>query len=204
MPALARKLQEAPRKATYQDVLDAPENMVAQLIDGEVFLHARPADSHAWTHGDLFAELRLRFGRIVDGDGYGPGEWAILHEPEIRFGEDVLVPDIAGWRVDKLPRKRTKTFSRIVPDWVCEVLSPSTRDFDLGRKSDIYAREGVTYLWIVDTEVRTLLASVLSEGKWHLISTLSDAETISVPPFEKLNIPLSRILVGGPLWPYSG
>ena len=210
MPALARKLQEPPRKATYQDVLDAPENMVAQLIDGELYLHARPAIPHVWASGKLYYEIEHRYGRNIGGDsngesdGDGPGEWAIMIEPELRLSKDVLVPDIAGWRVDRLLRKQTRSFSHIVPDWVCEVLSPSTREFDLGRKSNIYAREGVSHLWIVDAEARTLQASALSTGKWLLISTLSDTEMVSVPPFEKLNIPLSRLLVGGPLWPYSG
>ena len=91
-----------------------------------------------------------------------------------------------------------------MPDWVCEVLSPSTREYDLGGKSDIYAREGVTHLWIIDTDARTLQASALYAGKWQTISSLADAETVSVPPFEKLNIPLSRLWVGGPLWPVPG
>ena len=204
MPALAGKFPEPPRKATYQDVLDAPENMVAQLIDGELYLHARPVEPHVWAYVKLLGELEMKFARDPDGDGDEPGEWVILPEQELRLGKDVLVPDIAGWRVDKLPRKQARAFSHIVPDWVCEVLSPTTRHIDLGRKSDIYAREGVTHLWIVDPDARTLQASALSAGSWLPVATLSEAETVSVPPFEKLNIPLSRLWVGGPLWPYSG
>ena len=205
MLALAGKLPEPPRKATYQDVLDAPENMVAQLIDGELYLHARPVEPHVMAFAKLHAEIEMKIGRRTSDDGYdGLGDWFIMPEPELRLGKDVLVPDIAGWRVDRLPQKQTKPFSHIVPDWVCEVLSPTTRHIDLGRKSDIYAREGVTHLWIVDPDARTLQASALSAGSWLPIATLSEAETVSVPPFEKLNIPLSRLWVGGPLWPYSG
>ena len=117
MLSIARKLPETPRKASYQDVLDAPENMVAQIIDGELCLHARPVDPHAWAHGDLFARIRLRFGDAVEGDG--PGEWRILSEPELRLGEDVLVHDIAGWRASKYQRNRANSFSEVVPNWVC-------------------------------------------------------------------------------------
>ena len=204
MSALARKLPEPPRKATYQDVLDAPENMVAQLIDGELYLHARPADPHVWACVKLLGEMEMKFARDPFGDGDEPGEWAIMPEPELRLGKDVLVPDIAGWRVENLHRNQAMKFNDVVPDWVCEVLSPSTREYDLGDKSDIYAREGVTHLWIIDTDARTLQASVLSTGDWLPISTLTDADMITVPPFEKLNIPLSRLLPGGPLWPLSG
>ena len=206
MLAIARKLPEPSRKATYQDVLDAPENMVAQLIDGELYLHARPVDPHVWACEELRFEIKLRFGRVVkgDGNGHGPREWTILSEPELRLGEDVLVPDIAGWRVSKFPRNRANSFSEVVPNWVCEVLSPTTRNMDLGRKSDIYAREGVSHLWIVDPKARTLKVSALSDGKWLPISTLADAESVSVPPFEKLNIPLSQFWLDGPQWRYSG
>ena len=206
MLAVARKMPEPPRKANYQDVLDAPENMVAQLIDNELYLHARPADPHVWAGAKLFAEIEIemRIHGDTDGDGDGPEEWTILPEPELRLGKDVLVPDIAGWRAENLLRNQARRFSDAVPDWVCEVLSPTTRHIDLGRKSDIYARDGVSHLWIIDPEERTLQVSALSAGKWLPILTLADAETASVPPFEKYNIPLSRLWAGGSLWPLSG
>ena len=206
MLAVARKMPEPPRRASYQDVLDAPENMVAQIVDGELHLHARPVDHHAVASVELIYEIKLRIRRDVDAGGYGdgPGEWRILSEPELRLGEDVLVPDIAGWRLSKYPRNRANSFSEVVPNWVCEVLSPTTRKLDLGRKSEIYAREGVAHLWIVDPKARTLQASELPAGKWVSISSLTDAETVSVPPFEKLKIPLSRLWLDRPEWQYSG
>ena len=210
MLAFARKLPEPPHKATYQDVLDAPENMVAQLIDGELYLHARPADPHVWAGAKLFSEIEveMRLRRDADdesyGDGDAPEEWAILPEPELRLGKDVLVPDIAGWRANKYQSNQANSFSEVVPNWVCEVLSPTTRNFDLGRKSDIYAREGVSHLWIVDPKARTLQVSGLSAGRWLPISTLANADRVSVPPFEKLNISLSRLWIEGPLWRFYG
>ena len=208
MPEISGKLPEPPRKATYQDVLDASENMVAQLIDGELYLHARPVDPHVLAAAELTVRLRLRFGDVIEGDGedngHRYGEWAILPEPGLRLGKDVLVPDIAGWRANKYQRNWGNSFSEVVPNWVCEVLSPTTRNVDLGRKSDIYAREGVSHLWIVDPKERTLQVSELSAGKWIPISTLTNAERVSVPPFEKLSISLSRLWLDGPLWRYSG
>ena len=206
MLSIAQKLPEPPRKATYQDVLDAPENMVAQLIDGELYLHARPVDPHVWAGWKLSIQIEHRYGGNFDrdSDGDGPGDWVILPEPELRLGKDVLVPDIAGWRVSKHPRNQANSFSEVVPNRVCEVLSPTTRHIDLGRKSDIYAREGVSHLWIVDPKERTLQVSELSAGKWHPITTLTDAERVTVPPFEKLNISLSRLWLDRPLWRYSG
>lgn len=109
-----------PRKATYLDVLDAPANMVAQLIDGEVFLQSRPAGPHVWASGTLFAAIIGEFGEFEDR----PGGWVILDEPELHLGEDVLVPEIAGWRVENLPQIPATPKFEIVPDWVCEVLSP--------------------------------------------------------------------------------
>ena len=206
MPRVAEKLPEVRRKANYQDVLNAPPNMVAQIIHGELYLHARPADPHAVASLELVHEIKLRISRYAegDGDGDGPGEWRFMIEPELRLGEDVLVPDIAGWRLSKYPRNRANSYSEVVPNWVCEVLSPSTRERDLGKKSDIYAREGVSHLWIVDPKVRTLQASALSAGKWVAISTMVGAETVSVPPFEKLKIQLSQLWIDGPEWRYSG
>ena len=203
VPAFARKLLEPPRKATYQDILDAPDNMVAEIIHGELYLSARPADPHVWAYAKLHGEIEMKFARDPDGDGDVPAEWAILPEPELRLGQDVLVPDSAGWRVEKLHRNQAIRFNDVVPDWVCEVLSPSTREFDLGRKSDICAREGVKFLWIIDTAARTLQASVLTNGNRLPISTLLATDMITVPPFGKLNIPLCRQLPGGPLCPRS-
>ena len=94
MPAIVQKLSEPPRKAIYQDVLDAPSNMVAQIIGGELYLHARPADPHAWACVELLFEVKLRFGRSEGGDGLG--DWVILYEPELHLGKDVLAPDIAA------------------------------------------------------------------------------------------------------------
>lgn len=192
MPTTARKMADLPRKATYQDVLDAPPNMIAQLIDGELYLQSRPAGPHVWASGTLHTALNGEFGDFEDR----PGGWVILHEPELHLGEDVMVPDIAGWRVENLPVIPATAKFDIVPDWICEVLYPSTRNRDLGPKREIYARQGVAHLWIVSPVARTLQAFELSGGEWLSIRTLEGMAAISVPPFENLNIPLSRLWRG--------
>ena len=191
MPNAVRKLPESHHNASYQDVLDAPDNMVAQIINGEVYLHARPSDLHAWASGILYLQLMQRFGLDESGDGLG--DWVILIEPELHLGADVLVPDIGGWLAENYPRRRINPWFRVVPDWVCEVLSPTTRNKDLGKKRDIYARDGVPYLWVVDPVARKLQVSALADGKWHEVSTMANAETVSAPPFETMKIPLARL-----------
>ncbi len=177
--------------ATYQDVLDAPPHMVAEIIDGKLYTHPRPAPPHA------IASSRLgnRLGPPFDfGDG-GPGGWWIIDEPELHFGDDILVPDIAGWRRERMPDPPTTAYFKLAPDWICEILSPSTRDFDLNSKLPIYAREGVSYLWLVDPEILTLEAYKLHNIEWMLIDSLFDDAPVSLPPFDAISFSLSD------LWP---
>ena len=178
-------------KASYQDVLDAPSNMVAEIVDGTLYTHPRPAPAHA------IASSRLgnRLGPPFDFGEGGPGGWWILDEPELHLGEDIVVPDIAGWRRVRMPEFPDTAYFTLAPDWVCEVLSPSTRMLDLGGKKAFYAREGVGYLWLVDPDVRSLEVFVLRGTEWTLIDTLFDDAPVSLPPFEAITFNLSD------LWP---
>ena len=184
-------VETASRQATYQDVLDAPPHMVSEIVSGKLYTNPRPAFAHA------LASWRLgnRLGTPFDfGDG-GPGGWWILFEPELHLGEDILVPDIAGWRRERMPVFPTGAYSTLAPDWVCEVLSPSTRKLDLGGKRAIYAREGVGFLWLVDPDARSLEAFELHGTEWLLIGKLFDDAPVSLPPFEAISFNL------GDLWP---
>ena len=180
-------------KATYQDVLDAPPRMVAEVVDGALYTHPRPAPPHAATGSALGGEL---FSPYQKGRG-GPGGWRILDEPELHFGappdEDILVPDLAGWRRERMPELPDAAYFALPPDWVCEILSPSTRHLDLGRKREIYAREGVPHLWLIDPDARALEAFVLREGNWKSIAILSDDAPVSLPPFEAVGFPLDSL-----------
>ena len=182
------------RKATYQDVLDAPPNMVAEIIDGALYTQPRPAIPHAKAGSLIGAELGWPYGR----DRGDPGGWWILYEPELHFGDDVIVPDWAGWRRERMPECPDAGYCVDAPDWVCEILSPSTRKLDLTKKRGIYAREGAQYLWFVDPDSRTLEALALRAGRWAQIALLSGDVTVSLPPFEAARFPLDSLWVKAP------
>ncbi len=185
--------QHAPIKspATYQDVLDAPPNMVAELIGGDLHLQPRPAIPHARTG----SALGNKVGGPFDYDDNGPGGWWILDEPECHLNDNVLVPDLAGWRRERLPVLPREAFFTLAPDWVCEILSPSTRSRDLVLKRALYAEANVSHLWFVDPDARTLEAFALEEGRWVLLTALEGQADVSVPPFDAITFEL------GSLWP---
>ena len=187
--ALRRK--RPARKATYRDVLDAPPHMVAEIVRGALHMQPRPAFRHAIAGSSLGMEIGGPFQR---GRG-GPGGWWIVFEPELHFGEDILVPDLAGWRRERMPEPPDEAYITLAPDWVCEVLSPSTRKFDLEEKRPIYAREGVGHLWFVDPAARTLEAFALEGGEWTPAGAAREAEPVRLPPFEAVAFPLDA------LWP---
>ena len=179
------------RRATYQDVLDAPSNKLAEVIDGTLHMQPRPAMRHARASSGMGAKISPPFDY---GDG-GPGGWWIIDEPELHPGEDIIVPDLAGWRRETMPEYPTGAYFDIAPDWVCEVLSPSTRAIDPGGKRDIYAREGTGHLWFVDPGAKMLEAFELREGKWVVPATLTGNAPVSLPPFDAITFPLDA------LWP---
>ena len=131
MAQSAAHRHESTRRATYQDVLDAPANLVAEIVNGTLYTHPRPAPRHATASSVLGGRLGPPFHR---GDG-GPGGWRILDEPELHLGEEILVPDLAGWRRERMPELPGTAYFTLAPDWVCEVLSSSTRKVDLHEKT---------------------------------------------------------------------
>ena len=180
----------ARRRATYQDVLDAPAHQIAEIVDGTLYTHPRPAPPHAVATSNLEIELGAPFGK---GRG-GPGGWWLIFEPELHVGADILVPDLAGWRRERMPDLPDTAYFTLAPDWVCEVLSASTRRLDLHGKRRVYAREGVAHLWLVDPTDRTLEAFELREGEWVLIGTAKDEEPVGIRPFDAITFSL------GDLW----
>ncbi len=186
----ARKHDPAPR-ATYQDVLDAPARLVAEIIDGTLYTHPRPAPAHTLASSALGHDLGhpFQFGRN------GPGGWWILDEPELHFGGDVLVPDLAGWRRERMPELPGTAYFTLAPDWVCEVLSSSTRKVDLHEKRPVYAREGVAHRWLVEPTDRTLEAFELHDGRWLPIASAKGDEPVTIRPFDAITFNL------GDLWP---
>jgi Uma2 family endonuclease len=184
--------ESAPRrKATYEDILAAPEHLVAEILDGELKLSPRPAAPHAEATSVLGMDIGAAFHR---GRG-GPGGWIILDEPELHFDDDVLVPDLAGWRRERLPHVGDAKFFTLAPDWACEVLSPSTQLIDRRTKMRIYAERGVPFLWLVDPLVRSLEVYVLDGASYRAQGTYGENERVRVPPFEALELELEA------LWP---
>ncbi len=189
----SRKVKTVPSspRATYQDVLNAPPHVVAEIIDGTLYTHPRPKPIHAVAK----SRLGMKIGPPFDLGDRGPGGWWILNEPELHLNQDIVVPDLAGWRRERMRELPNEAYFTLVPDWVCEVLSPSTRKLDLGAKRAIYAREGVKFIWFVDPIERSLEAFQLLGAKWVLIDKLFDDASVSLPPFEAVCFDLDS------LWP---
>src|SRR5207249_834735 len=149
VPSMTAARSHPQHRATYQDVLDAPAHCIAQVVYGVLHTTPRPAAAHARAS----SRLGSRVGRYFDeGDG-GPGGWIILDEPELHLGvePDIVVPDLAGWQRARMPVFPIEAaFFTLAPDWICEVLSPSTAALDRGEKMEIYAREEVRHIWHVD------------------------------------------------------
>ena len=165
--------------------------MVAEVVAGTLHTQPRPAKRHAWASSGLGMKIGSPFSY---GDG-GPGGWMILFEPELHLGEDIVVPDIAGWRRETMSEDMEGAYFTQAPDWVCEVLSPSTRQFDQGAKRAVYARERVSHLWFLDPDARTLEAFELRGDLWVLLATLVDDAQVSLPPFDAISFSLDA------LWP---
>jgi Uma2 family endonuclease len=184
------------RPATYDDLLRVPSHLVAEIIGGDLRTLPRPAPRHARVSSDLGGELYAPFRRGVGG----PGGWQILDEPELHFGApglvDVLVPDLAGWRVERLPELPDTAFISVTPDWVCEVLSPSTAAQDRADKMPIYAREGVRHVWLLDPIAKTLEVFALgAENRWVLVLVEKASARVRAEPFEAIELDLAA------LWP---
>jgi Uma2 family endonuclease len=179
----------ARRRATYEDVLNAPKNKVAEIVDGELLTQPRPASLHARASSRLGAELD---GPFDQGRG-GPGGWIILDEPELHLHADILVPDLGGWRRQRMPELPDTAAFELAPDWVCEVLSTSTAAIDRARKMPIYAREQVGHIWLVDPVVKTLEAYRLEGGRWSLLGAWEGDAHVRAEPFDSMELELGRL-----------
>ena len=191
------------RPATYEDLVAVADNLVAEIVDGELWTSPRPTPRHAVAYSALAGLLGPPFHH---GRG-GPGGWWIIAEPELHLGNDVLVPDLAGWRRDRMPRLPDTAYFGLAPDWVCEILSPSTAVLDRTRKLRVYAREGVRHAWLVDpamrmVEVLTLEApgadgSAPSTRRWVVVDTFGANQFACIEPFEAVEFELGLLWEDG-------
>jgi len=183
-------MDPARRRATYEDLRQVSDLLIAEIIDGELITSPRPAFPHAHAASAITQDLGP-FARRPGGPS-GPGGWWILFEPELHLGTDILVPDVAGWRRERMPVLGDIPYCEQAPDWVCEVVSPSTGRLDRVRKMAIYSRERVSHLWLVDPRLRTLEVYCLEGQRWVVASTHGDAEVVRAEPFEAIELDISR------------
>lgn len=185
---------EAARKqATYADIEAAPEGQIAEILAGELYTQPRPALTHCLTSSVLGDELVGPFQR---GRG-GPGGWWILYEPELHLGDEVMVPDFAGWRRERLPIfPKGQAAMTLAPDWVCEILSPRTESLDRGLKMELYAREQVDYLWLIQPLAETLEVYRRQEQRWLRLSFWQGTAQVRVDPFEAIELDLGALWSG--------
>ena len=177
------------RAATYDDLLKVPDHLVAEIVDGDLYTSPRPGPRHASASSGLGGALHGPFDR---GRG-GPGGWRILDEPELHLGSDVLVPDLAGWRRERLPNLPDEAYFSLAPDWICEVISPSTAALDRVKKPTIYACERVPHAWYVDPILRTLEVLRLENGRWIIVTTFAGGDVIRAEPFDAIELDLTLL-----------
>ncbi|MFO0666214.1 MAG: Uma2 family endonuclease [Polyangiaceae bacterium] len=182
--------QGASREATYDDLLALPPHVTGQLVFGVLHAHPRPAPKHAQAATTLGEELGPPFKR---GRG-GPGGWLLLDEPELHLGRHVLVPDLAGWRRERMPEMPVdKAYFVLSPDWVCEVLSPSSAALDRGDKLNVYAAEEVKHVWFVDPEALTLEVLELDGASFRVRDVYSGTAVVRAVPFDAIELDLSLL-----------
>ena len=186
-----------PHRATYADLEAVPANKVAELIEGTLYVMPRPAPRHT----NAASRLTMKLGGPFDLGERGPGGWRILIEPELQFPDpskpgavNALVPDLAGWRRERMPVLPSTAYFTLAPDWVCEVISTSTEDHDREVKMPNYAREGVPHAWLVDPIARVLEVYTLDEhGRCSEPVIHRDVEVVRAPPFDAVELDLSAL-----------
>jgi Uma2 family endonuclease len=184
---------EQPRRATYADLEAVPPHQVAEILGGVLHVFPRPAPRHAAAASQLGGDLGPFRGKRGK-----PGGWWILDEPELHFGpadaEDVVVPDLAGWRLERMPRLPRTAYFTLAPDWVCEILSASTEALDRIEKMPIYAREGVRHAWLLHPVRQTLeVFRRNADGLWVLLAAHGGAQSVRAEPFGEIEIDLSAL-----------
>lgn len=175
----------------YEQLLALPEGLTGEIINGQLHTHPRPAWPHGLASSRLGADLEGPYGR---GRG-GPGGWWMIDEPEIHLALDteVVVPDIASWRKARMPSPPAGHKIPVIPDWGCEVFSPSTKSKDREEKIPIYARYQVRFAWFVDPKTHTLEAYEQQDGQWRVLGVFRDDDRVSVVPFDAITLHLADL-----------
>jgi Uma2 family endonuclease len=172
--------------ASYADLCELPERFIAEIVEGDLYATPRPGFPVGLATSVLLGTLGSFHHRGLDG-------WILLHKIEVHFGDDVLVPDLAGWRRERLPAMQATDYMTLAPDWVCEVLSPITEPLDRGKKLQRYLREGVAHVWFVDPAWRTLEVLALAGTRWVLQGHYEGEALVRAAPFDSLEMDLGRL-----------
>lgn len=182
-----------PKPATYADIEALPPHVVGEIIFGSLETHPRPARRHS------MAATRLGgiIGHSFDFGDSGPGGWIFIAEPELHLGPHVLVPDVAGWKAERFTETDEGPWYEVAPDWICEILSPSTAKKDRGDKMRIYATYQVAHLWLLDPKDRLLEVFQRQDSNWLRTHSFADTEDVQAPPFDAITFSLGR------LWPFD-
>ena len=185
-------MSEARRLATYADLVGLPEHLTGEILDGEVVVSPRPAGPHSRVGAGMTGTLFGPFDRRPGGPE-GPGGWWILFVPELHLSGHVLVPDLAGWRREHLPRGPVDVAFTVAPDWICEILSPQSARRDRVQKMDVYHRVGVEWAWLVDPDARTLEVYRRHDGGWVRLAAFADDARVRAEPFDAIELDLATL-----------
>ncbi|MGC8492714.1 MAG: Uma2 family endonuclease [Syntrophobacteraceae bacterium] len=185
--------EPAKKKATYDDLFGIPDNTIGEIIDGELIVHPRPSRKHIRAASSLGFEI----GPAYQSGKGGPGGWIILVEPEIQLGEQTMVPDLTGWKRERFPVTEETNWISVAPDWVCEVLSPSTALRDRTKKKEIYAQAKVGHLWLVDPYNMTVEIYRLGSGAFDPVGVYGGKYKALLEPFTEIEIDLGNLWLDG-------
>jgi Uma2 family endonuclease len=182
--------EPAKQRATYDDLFSVPENMIGEIINGELIVTPRPSRKHTYAASALDKRIGAPYQY---GETGGPGGWIIIVEPEIGLGEHTLVPDLAGWKKERFPSDEPHNWISVPPDWVCEILSPGTFRTDKIKKMPLYGQYGVPHLWLIDPVAKTLEIFRLESGRWMVVTVFAEDDSVRAEPFQDIEFNLNDI-----------
>ena len=171
--------------ATYEDVLNAPEHLTAEVLRGVLRLSPNP--------GIVPRRALTRLGMGLSSFDRDPGGWIFLPLPEVHLGMEIVVPDLAGWRRERMPEVPEVPYISLAPDWCCEILSPGTEAMDRGDKAEIYAEHGVAHYWLVNPELKTIEVLRLDGATYRIIKVIRDEAQQRIEPFEAIEFPVASL-----------
>jgi Uma2 family endonuclease len=182
--------EPAKKMAVYEDLFRIPENMIGEIINGELMVTPRPSRKHTIATSRLGGEIipAYDFGR-----GGGPGGWVIIVEPEISLEESILVPDMAGWKKERFPVEEPHNWISVAPDWVCEILSPATAQVDRTEKMPLYAQHQVSHAWLIDPILKTLEVFRFEPERWIVLGVYAKSARVRAEPFSEIELDLGLL-----------